>query len=142
MNSKSISLVQSTFARMRPQAAYWTRIFLRRVFQVEPGVRMIFGSQGEDDSDQWAAVFGWVVDSLDEPELLEAMVGQVARRTAAFGMSANHDFVFRAALLWTVAQALDDEFSGEVREAWIDFYAFLMGMLRKKSAEIELAYSH
>ncbi len=55
-----------------------------------------------------------------------------ARRHAKYGVRDRDYEAFFVALMWSLNVFLDRQFSPEVREAWVSFYAFMSGIMQNR----------
>ena len=73
-----------------------------------------------------------VVRGLDRIEFLLPAVRDFGRRQALIGMKEEHYGAVATALLWSLEQALDGEFTAEVKSAWIVTYGILSQTMRAR----------
>ncbi|MGE3150443.1 MAG: globin domain-containing protein, partial [Pseudorhodoplanes sp.] len=61
-------------------------------------------------------------------------VAALGRRHVAYGVTAKHYEPVGAALLWTLEQGLQDDFTPPVKKAWTEVYMTLAGAMQGAGA--------
>jgi hemoglobin-like flavoprotein len=125
MTPAQIQLVKDSFVRIeaiRDQAA---ALFYQRLFELEPDLRPLFKRDMAAQRAKLMAALGAVVGSLDRLESVLPLIRELGRRHAGYGVRPDHYATVGEALIWTVAQALGEDFTGDVRRAWTDAYGRL-----------------
>jgi hemoglobin-like flavoprotein len=76
-------------------------------------------------------VIGLAVRGLDRPEAIAAAVRPLGERHYHYGVSPADYNTFGAALLWALEQVLDEAFTPEVKQAWIEAYDWLASAMKQ-----------
>jgi hemoglobin-like flavoprotein len=139
MTSHQISLVQQTFALVRPILDKATMAFYDRLFELDPSLRRMFHSPREEQSRKLGHVLTVVVNGLSRPQQILGAVEELGRRHSIYGVRPEHYTTVGAALLWTLQAGLGDAFTDEVREAWSSAYSFLSSAMQQAAANPEPA---
>ena len=143
MNSEQISLVQSSFNQVRPIAATAAELFYQRLFFLDPSLRPMFKGDMAHQGRMLMSMLGSAVNGLTQLDALVPVVRQLGARHAGYGVRDEHYATVGAALLWTLEQGLGDDFTPDVRKAWIRAYAVLSGTMQAGAAEAyTLALAH
>ena len=71
------------------------------------------------------AAFRTVVNNLGQIEEIAPMACNLAKRRLAYGVRPEHYAIVGTALIWTLEQALGDEFTPALRTAWSAAYSTL-----------------
>ncbi len=118
MNSAQQELVRASFARLAVLPEVAGALFYERLFAANPGFRRLFKTDMRLQGVKLMTMLTMVVSNLPEP-------GQVlpSIRLADYGAT-------REALLWTLEQALGEDFTPSVRDAWTACYDELAGAMQ------------
>ena len=143
MTPRQVELVQDSWAQVEPIADTAARLFYRRLFEIAPEVRPLFKTSISEQGDKLMKTLAVAVTSLTKLETIVPVVEDLGRRHDDYGVQPEHYDVVAEALLWTLEQGLGEAFTGEVREAWVETYTTLAGVMLRASAlpqdEAELA---
>jgi hemoglobin-like flavoprotein len=129
MTPKDIELVQSSFAKIAPIDDETGNRFYDRVFEIAPEVRPLFRGDMDEQARMFMSMLTLAVNGLDAFDSLEPALRELAIRHAGYGVKAEHYGPFGAALIWVVEQSLGDDFTDEVRSAWLAVYDALSGVM-------------
>ncbi len=129
MNSHQIELVQASFEKVRPIAGQAAEIFYQRLFEIAPGYRTMFKNDLKKQGAMLMSTLGLAVDSLDHIEIILPAVRSLGQRHANYGVTAEHYQPVAEAFLWTLEHYLGGEFTPEVKEAWVQAYTTLAGVM-------------
>jgi hemoglobin-like flavoprotein len=79
-------------------------------------------------------VIGVAVKGLDRVDETLAVVAELGKRHAGYGVTEEHYNSVGAALLWTLEKGLGDQFTPSVKEAWATVYDLLAGTMKGAKA--------
>ena len=125
MTPEQITLVQTSFAKIRPAVREVAALFYRRLFEVAPEVRAMFPEDMDEQGKKLMSVLGVAVQSLTNLPALVPVLEELAQKHLKYGVEAAHYDVVGDVLLWTLEQGLQGEFTDDVREAWAQTYALV-----------------
>jgi hemoglobin-like flavoprotein len=126
MNSRQIELVQESFSKVQPIAVEAARLFYQRLFEIDPSLRHMFRGDIEEQGRKLMQIIGVAVGSLRQWDKLRPAVEDMGRRHAGYGVRDEHYGTVADALLWTLEQGLGkDNFTDEVRDAWVAMYGMV-----------------
>ena len=125
MTPHEIKLVQDSFAKVAPVAEKAAEMFYARLFGLDPSVKRLFKSDMTEQGKRLMAMMSVAVKGLDHIEDLVPAVQDLGRRHARYGVQQDHYATVGVALLGTLEEALGDEFTSEVKEAWSSVYEIL-----------------
>ena len=80
-------------------------------------------------------MIGYVINRLDKLDTILEDVKQLAKRHVKYGVQEEHYEIVGSALLWTLAQALANLFTDEVKQAWANCYSLLASAMLEATAE-------
>lgn len=137
MKPEQIFLVQTSFAKILPLADIVAALFYARLFELDPSLRALFNGNMLGQGRKLMSTLKLAVHHLDRLDELTPALQALGRRHAGYGVAeADYDTVVEA-LLWTLAQGLDDDFTPEVAAAWAALYDLLAGVMQAAALEIE-----
>ena len=125
MTPHEIKLVQDSFAKVAPVAEKAAEMFYARLFGLDPSVKRLFKSDMTEQGKRLMAMISVAAKGLDHIEDLVPAVQDLGRRHAGYGVQQDHYATVGVALLGTLEEALGDEFTSEVKEAWSSVYEIL-----------------
>jgi hemoglobin-like flavoprotein len=131
MTPRQVEIVQSTFRSVQPMAATAGEIFYRRLFEIDPGTRALFGGDMRQQAHNFMQVLAVAVSGLSSMSTLAPIVQELGLRHATYGVKPEHYDAVRQALLYALARILQDAWTEEVRSAWATAYAMLAGVMKE-----------
>jgi hemoglobin-like flavoprotein len=138
MTPQQIALVQASFAKVVPIAGTAADLFYGRLFEIAPELRALFPRDLAGQKQKLMMMLGIAVSGLSRLDSILPAISALGARHASYGVQAEHFTPVGAALLWTLAQGLGDEFTPQVEDAWATAYGLLSqamidAMMRKVS---------
>jgi hemoglobin-like flavoprotein len=135
MNSRQIELVQQSFSKVQPIAVEAARLFYQRLFELDPSLRPMFRGDIEEQGRKLMQIIGVAVGSLRQWDRIAPAVEEMGQRHAGYGVRDEHYGTVATALLWTLEQGLGKEqFTDEVRDAWIAMYGMVTEAMQRGAA--------
>ena len=132
-------LVRNTWRQLVPVADIAARLFYDRLFEIDPTTPALFKKVDlKQQRDSLMNALAHVVQALDDLERLVPQIEALGRRHAGYGVTDAHYDSVGAALLWTLQQGLNTEWTDEVRAAWTAAYTLLSGVMRQAAIEAGL----
>lgn len=129
MTPSQVELVQSSFAKVVPIADTAASLFYGRLFEIAPEVKPLFKGDMAQQGKKLMATLAVVVNGLAKLEAIVPAAQVLARRHVAYGVTSAHYAPVGAALLWTLEQGLGPDFTPEAKDAWVQAYAILSGVM-------------
>jgi hemoglobin-like flavoprotein len=135
MTPEQQELVRESWRRFEPTLKGAGARFYERLFALDPVVERLFaGVDMAEQERKLMAMLAEIVRVLDRPAELVGSVAGLGRRHVHYGVKdADYESV-GAALLWTLEQALGDDFTPEVRAAWNEAYLTVATVMRRAAA--------
>jgi len=136
MTPQQETLIRKTWHKVTPIADTAAKLFYDRLFDIAPAARGLF--HGTDMAAQRRAVIEaltFVVKELDRPEALLPVLRDLGRRHAAYGVRDMHFEAVGAALLWTLAQGLDTDWSPKAEAAWTEAFGIVAAAMRNGASQ-------
>lgn len=131
MTNEDIELVQGSWNRVLPLKKEAAELFYRKLFELDPGLRRLFTGNMEEQGAKLMQMITAAVNGLNRLEALLPVVRQLGARHGTYGVRDEHYDTVATALLWTLEQGLQDEFTAEVKAAWIKVYGVLSQVMRE-----------
>jgi hemoglobin-like flavoprotein len=133
MNHDDILYVQQSWRKVLPMKETAAALFYRRLFQLDPTLRALFTSDMEQQGVKLIQMISAAVRALDRLDVLLPVVRELGSRHLAYGVRDEHYGSVGSALLWTLEQALREQFTPEVKSAWIKTYGVLSQTMRESA---------
>ena len=130
MDAHSVALVQESFEKVAPLGDKVPQIFYDELFALDPSLRSMFKSDMTEQRKMVLGALSMVVRSLHRPETIIEPVKALGKRHVGYGVKPDHYPIVGAALLNTLAKGLGDEFTPELRRAWVEAYTTLSGIMK------------
>lgn len=129
MNTNQILLVQASFDLVRPIADQAAETFYNRLFEIAPHYRAMFKHDIKKQGAMLMSTLGLAVGSLNNLEKILPAVRALGQRHAGYGVTAEHYQPVAEAFLWTLEFYLGKEFTPALKEAWVEAYTTLAGVM-------------
>jgi hemoglobin-like flavoprotein len=139
MTNHDILLVQVSWRKIEPIKDAAAELFYLKLFELDPALRELFGEDMDAQGMKLMQMIGAAVRGLDRMDALLPVVRELGTRHVVYGVRDAHYGTVAAALLWTLEQALRDEFTPEVKSAWIKTYGVLSQTMREAAATTRAA---
>ncbi|MEM9157857.1 MAG: globin family protein [Verrucomicrobiota bacterium] len=137
MTEKQIQLVQSTWEKCIPIADVAADLFYGKLFELDPSVNPLFTSDIKEQGKKLMTMITTAVRGLSNLEKIVGAVQDMGKRHAGYGVKDEHYDTVGAALIWTLEQGLKDDFTEEVKEAWVATYTLLATTMKDAAATVE-----
>ncbi|GIT90102.1 hemoglobin [Jannaschia pagri] len=129
MTPQQITLVQDSFAKVRPIQDAAAAIFYDRLFAIAPEVRPLFKGDMTEQGAKLMATLSVVVNGLRDLGPIVPVAQDLARKHVSYGVTAEHYQPVGAALIYALSQGLEDDFTDDVKQAWLTAYGTLSAVM-------------
>jgi len=119
------AIVQATFARVEAHSDRFVTLFYRHLFEENPALRKLFGTNLKAQGDALYRMFILAVEGLNHPSDLIPSLNDLGLHHAGYGVKPEDYETFGRALSKTLAEILATDFTPDVAIAWQTFYKFL-----------------
>jgi len=130
VNAAQQELVRTTFARLAVMPEVAGALFYERLFATNPSFRPLFKNDMRIQGVKLMTMLAMVVYNLPEPGQVLPAIRELAVRHVEYGVKLADYDALREALLWTLEQALGEDFGPSVRKAWTVCYDELAGEMK------------
>lgn len=129
MDNTQIDMIQASFAKVVPIADTAAEIFYARLFEIAPEVKPMFTGDIKEQGKKLMTTLGVVVNGLKDLDKIVPVAQQLAVKHIDYGVKAEHYQPVGEALIFTLEKGLGDEFTPELKEAWVGAYTTLSGVM-------------
>lgn len=137
MNPEQITLIRSSFARIAPQAQQAAAMFYGHLFAADPSLRPLFRGDMTHQGDLLMRMIQGAIGMLDNPERLLPTLRALGARHVGYGVQDPHYGTVGRALLRTLNEALGEDFTPDVADAWATMYS-VVSRTMQEGAQAEL----
>ena len=129
MNATQIQLVQDSFAQLIPSGeasfeTFFGEIFYQRLFDLQPHFRELFQGDMVKQSQKLLDMLRSIVENLERPDV-PSIQELGSRHKTEYKVKNDHYAAVGEALIWTFAVTMGEDFTPELREAWLAAYGLL-----------------
>lgn len=129
MDKQQIKLVKDSFAKVVPIKDVAADLFYKRLFEIEPESKALFKGDMVEQGKKLMAALGTVVASLNHLERIVPTVREMGAKHVDYGVEDMYYGSVASALIWTLEQGLGDDFTDDVRVAWVEAYSILSDVM-------------
>ena len=131
ITARQVSLIQSSFEKVKPISEQAAEIFYNRLFYYDPSLKRLFKSDIKGQGMKLMSVLGVAVASLKDLDGLVPTLQKLAKQHVSYGVKAEDYTPVGNALLYTLKQGLGPAFTPELRKAWIDLFHVVTSVMRE-----------
>ncbi len=130
--SLQVELLEQSFGQVKPDAAAFAASFYDILFTDAPAAKPLFAHVAmADQQDKLLQSLVYVVENLRNPEALVAALEGLGARHVKYGALPEHYPIVGAALLKTFQTYLGDDWTPEVKQAWVEAYGLITEVMLK-----------
>ncbi len=131
-------LVQKSFEKVLPIADTAAQLFYGRLFEIDPSLKPMFTSDMNEQGKKLMMTLNVAVNGLDRLEDLLPQIEKLGRNHVSYGVKDKHYDTVAQALLWTLEKGLGEEFTPEVKDAWVSVYTIIANTMKKAASEVQI----
>lgn len=139
VTSTEITLVQDSFAKVKPIADDAAKLFYAKLFELDGELKPLFKGDMEEQGRKLMSMINTVVNGLNNLESIVPAAQNLGKRHVAYGVEDSHYDTVAAALLDTLAKGLGDDFTAEVKSAWVSAYTLLADTMKDAANDARAA---
>lgn len=128
------SLVQESWAKVKPIAPQAAEIFYGKLFEMDPSVRPLFKGDMKQQGEKLMKTLNLAVGGLNNMAAVLPVVQELGKRHVGYGVKVEHYATVGSALIATLSAGLGEAFTEEVEEAWTTVYATLSSVMIDSAA--------
>ena len=138
MNESEIELIRKSWAQVVPIADAAAQMFYQRLFEIDPSTMPLFAATDmAAQREKLLGALSLVVGKADQLDIIVPALQELGRNHVKYGVEDRHYDSVGTALLWTLEQGLQCDFTQEVRAAWTVAYAQVSGPMRQAAADMQ-----
>ncbi|MDH5392003.1 MAG: globin domain-containing protein [Gammaproteobacteria bacterium] len=135
MTPKQIELIRASWDKVLPISTTAAELFYGKLFELDPELRPLFKGDLTEQGRKLMTMLGTVVRSLDNLDAIVPVAQASGARHAGYGVTDEMYDTVAEALLWTLAQGLGNDFTDELKEAWVAAYIILSDVMKEAAKE-------
>ena len=130
MTPTDIANVKRTFAMVAPIADRAGLMFYEKLFALDPTLRPMFADDITEQSKKLMHVLAVAANGIDRLDTLVPIVQALGVRHVDYKVKDEHYDTVGTVLISTLQAGLGDEFTPEVKSAWLNAYVLLSGIMK------------
>ncbi|MGK7906785.1 MAG: globin family protein [Synechococcus sp.] len=128
--SLKVELLESSFEKVKPNAAAFADSFYSNLFTTAPEAKPLFANTNlEEQKKKLLASLVLVVENLRNGDVLGSTLRGLGARHVKYGALPAHYPIVGGALLETFEQYLGDDWTPDVKQAWVDAYGAITELM-------------
>jgi hemoglobin-like flavoprotein len=135
MDARNIELLAASFARVSANKSDAATLFYARLFTTAPQLRPLFRGDLEAQKHKLMSSLAQIVDFYRVGVDHQGYLARLGHSHQAYGVQRTHFDAVGDALVFTLAQVLGDDFTPDIRHAWVEAYAEVSAVMIR-SAEV------
>lgn len=139
MTPKQIQLCKSSWTKVEPIADDAAALFYSNLFEADPSLKSLFQGDMKAQGKKLMQMITSAVNMLDRLDDLLPVVQSLGKRHVAYGVEDYQYETVGSALIKTLEIGLGDDFTSEVKEAWVIAYDVLATTMIQASQEESVA---
>ncbi|MEL6265541.1 MAG: globin domain-containing protein [Pseudomonadota bacterium] len=137
LTEHQVGLLRSSFARLGDALEPHSLYFYEALFRHAPEVRPLFREDLAGQGMRFMATLGIILADMRDPAANDARFGELGALHATLGIRAEHFAPMEEALIDTLRNALDDDFTAELEQAWRAAFGHVSAQMIVKGAIAE-----
>jgi len=110
--------IRESYAKIEPAIDLVAQVFFRKLFALDSSLRAKFSGPIEIQTRKFAAAMKLTMITLSQDEELTPTLKLLGARHRQLGIRTRHYRMMAKALIWTLEQSLEKDFTSETRAAW------------------------
>ena len=130
--SLNVEILEQSFEKVKPRANEFAASFYENLFKAHPEVKPLFTNT--DMVNQQKKLLNslvLVVENLRNPEALGPVLNALGGRHVGYGAIPKYYGPVGEALLLTFEQYLEEDWTPEVKKAWLDAFTAITSLMLK-----------
>ncbi len=134
MTPEQKQLVKESWAKILPISETAADMFYTRLFDTYPEVKPYFKGDMKEQGKKLMQMITMAVNGLDRFEPLIEPLQRLGHKHLSYEVKDEDYDKVGASLLWTLEQGLKEEFTPEVKEAWVTTYTEVADVMKSGAA--------
>ena len=130
MTDTQVAIVKRTWKLLRSiDPAIVGDTFYSKLFADHPAIRRMFPAKMDEQYRKLIDMLNTIIARLDQPDALNEEIIAMGQRHIGYGVLPWHYKLVGNALLWTIQQALGNDWRNDVKEAWAKCYSDVASLM-------------
>ena len=125
MTPKQIELVENSWDFIIANTTEAGLIFYNKLFELDPSLRELFKGDIKSQSQKLISLITFAVHKLNSLDEIMADVRALGVRHNKYRVKQEHYAIVAHALLWTLEKALGNQWTEDLKAAWVTLYTVL-----------------
>ena len=125
MNPRQIGLIKESWDKVYPTGDKAADLFYDKLFELDPELKKLFPEDMTEQGRKLMTMINVAVNSLDNLATVVPAVQESGRRHMNYGVKDEDYDTVGEALIWTLGAGLGDDFTDDVKQAWVEVYTLL-----------------
>ena len=125
LTDRQKQLIETSFDKVRDRGEFASIRFYEILFKKAPAVRPLFSSDISKQARKFLQALNVIVGSLSSTDRTTRMLQRLGERHRGYGVEQSHYPIVGEALVATLREALGNEFTEEVEQAWTDAFELI-----------------
>ena len=125
MTPEQVILIKNSWGKVLPISETAAGLFYGKLFELDAELKPLFKGDIKEQGTKLMKMLNTVVNSLDKLDTIVPAVQNLGASHVKYGVKDQHYDTVAAALLWTLAEGLGEDFTDEVKDAWTTAYIIL-----------------
>ena len=130
MKATEIKIIENTFHLILPISDAAGKLFYLKLFELDPNLKNYFSNDMFHQEIKFMNLVENAVHFINDMSLLRPNLKAIGTHHADCGIRPEHYHTAEIALMWTLEQLLDKEFTPRVEMAWKNFYKLLIETMK------------
>ena len=139
MTPQQIELIKTSWAKVLPISDTAAEIFYGKLFELDPELKPLFKGDIKEQGRKLMAMINTAVNGLDDLEAIVPAVQDLGKRHVSYGVKDKDYDTVGTALISTLEVGLEDFFTDDIKDAWINVYTVLSTTMKNAAATEEVA---
>lgn len=135
MTLEQINLVRTSWEKVLPISETAASLFYGKLFELDPELKKMFTADMTEQGRKLMTMINTAVNSLGNLATIVPAVQELGKRHADYGVKDKDYDSVGEALIWTLEQGLGEDFTEEVKSAWIETYTLLATTMKDAAKE-------
>ena len=129
LTEQQVTLISESWDKVMAKPIVVAMLFYDRLFEIDLSTRPLFSNDIQDQGEKLVAMISTVVVSLNKFEALIPALRELGERHVNYGVTEKQYDSVGAALLWTLEQGLEADFTDDVKAAWTQAYQLIVSAM-------------
>ncbi|HYF03028.1 MAG TPA: globin domain-containing protein [Patescibacteria group bacterium] len=122
MTMEQLYLVQSSFKQVEAFSTIIATLFYNRLYDIAPHLRERLSCEARHQGALFVEFISSIIDNFEDREKIESLARDLRLKHHTFASCLKGIPAIENAFFWTLEEVIAEDFTPEVRSAWVMFY--------------------